>query len=213
MKRILDKNLIYSYSQTGEDRIIQNCFDCKLNGYYVDVGSNHPIKWSNTFLLYKNGWHGIVIDANKELINLHRKIRKNDKALCEVVSDSESEVVFTEFYDSVVSSLSSNHVEEWSQKRAVKSQKRIDPVTLQSIFVKNNCPRTFDLLCIDVEDHDYEVLSSFDLNIYRPQLIVIEMHGLNVDDIANHKIVTYLQKNNYVMAGFATMNGYFKDNL
>lgn len=41
---------IYSYSQTGEDQILTS-YLCKNEGFYIDVGCNHPIRYSNTFIL------------------------------------------------------------------------------------------------------------------------------------------------------------------
>ena len=38
------------------------------NGIYIDVGCNHPIKFNNTYLLYKRGWSGINIDLDSKSI-------------------------------------------------------------------------------------------------------------------------------------------------
>ena len=43
-----------SYSQWGEDLFIQEFFKGRAKGFYVDIGSFHPIMYSNTFLLFKN---------------------------------------------------------------------------------------------------------------------------------------------------------------
>ena len=41
-----------TYSMDGEDIEIVKYFDNKKNGFYVDVGSYHPIERNNTMLLY-----------------------------------------------------------------------------------------------------------------------------------------------------------------
>ena len=51
-----------SYSISNVDLIIDRMFANLKNGFYVDVGCNHPIKFNNTYLLYKRGWSGINID-------------------------------------------------------------------------------------------------------------------------------------------------------
>ena len=51
-----------SFSQFGEDLLINKIFK-KINyGKFLDLGSFHPIHYSNTFLLYLRGWRGININ-------------------------------------------------------------------------------------------------------------------------------------------------------
>ena len=54
----------------GEDIEIVKYFDNKKNGFYVDVGSYHPIERNNTMLLYNKGWKGINIDISDFSIKL-----------------------------------------------------------------------------------------------------------------------------------------------
>ena len=50
------------YSQWGEDRFIKDFFKNKSKGFYVDIGSFHPIMYSNTCCLFDIGWSGMNID-------------------------------------------------------------------------------------------------------------------------------------------------------
>ena len=54
-----------TYSQNQEDLFIDNYFKDKKDGFYLDVGCYHPIKFSNTALLYNRGWQGINIDMSQ----------------------------------------------------------------------------------------------------------------------------------------------------
>jgi FkbM family methyltransferase len=72
-----------SYSQHGEDRRIVALlegfnFD---QGRYIDVGANHPTDISNTYLLYRSGWSGIIIEPNPEFVRLFRLFRPRDTVL------------------------------------------------------------------------------------------------------------------------------------
>ena len=54
-----------SYSQEAEDLLMYKLLKEThrvSNGFYVDIGAHHPIRFSNTYLFYKMGWHGINID-------------------------------------------------------------------------------------------------------------------------------------------------------
>jgi hypothetical protein len=53
----------HSWSQEGEDLILQRIFEGQTTGFYIDVGAHHPRRFSNTFSFYRLGWQGLNIDA------------------------------------------------------------------------------------------------------------------------------------------------------
>ena len=59
-----------NFSQANEEKIISELFKKKPKGFYIDVGCYNPRKYSNTALLYKKGWTGINIDAEKKNLNV-----------------------------------------------------------------------------------------------------------------------------------------------
>ena len=89
-----DTNSLYSlkfkkfageyYSQEGEDIILNRIFEDEASGLFVDVGAHHPKRFSNTFLLYKKGWHGINIDPLPGSMKIFKKQLKRevDLKLC-----------------------------------------------------------------------------------------------------------------------------------
>ena len=46
----------FSYAMNGEDLRILKFFAYKNKGFYVDVGSFHPLRMNNTYKLYKKNW-------------------------------------------------------------------------------------------------------------------------------------------------------------
>ena len=50
-----------SFSQEGEDLILQRYFEGKTKGFFVDIGAHHPIRFSNTYHFYRRGWRGMVV--------------------------------------------------------------------------------------------------------------------------------------------------------
>ena len=67
-KMYYEKYVKKSYSISGVDLIIDRIFKKKKTGVYIDIGCNHPIKYNNTYLLYKRGWNGINIDLDEKSI-------------------------------------------------------------------------------------------------------------------------------------------------
>ena len=77
---LIIRNKIYNkrktYSQFKEDIFLKKYFQNINQGFYVDIGCYHPIKYSNTALLYNKGWSGINLDLNQtsiDLFNIHKK--------------------------------------------------------------------------------------------------------------------------------------------
>lgn len=209
-RKILDRDATASYGQTGEDRWIESIVG-GAPGFFVDVGCNDPVRGSNTFRLYKKGWRGIAIDANCALVEQHRKLRKRDVQVCAALSDVEAETVFTEFTDSCVSSLEPDHVAEWAKHRAIAVQRTVRTRTLTHVLAECNAPNRFELLSVDVEGHDLHVLRSLDFERFRPRLVVVEMHGFDIERPADNEVYQQMTSNGYRMVGFAVMNGLFED--
>ncbi|MDD5570126.1 MAG: FkbM family methyltransferase [Bacteroidales bacterium] len=200
-----------SYSQTGEDLIIDALMNNKKNGFYVDVGCNHPVDISNTFYFYLKGWKGINIDVNERMIMLFKKIRRYDVSVCAAVSDEEKEMDLYKFDRNAVSTFDENTAEEWKKKWNLLKIEKYRTTTLNKIL-EMYMPSTnekIDFLSIDVEGMDYNVLKSVDLNKYKPKLIIIETHNFNITKFADNEITKYLRKFDYDFITYASMNAYF----
>ena len=77
----------FFFSQFGEDRIINEIFNNNIkNGFYVDVGCYHPVKYSNTLRLHKKGWSGINVDVEINKIKVFNLVRRNDHNVLAPVS-------------------------------------------------------------------------------------------------------------------------------
>lgn len=212
VKRVFDPDASINYSQTGEDAIIRSLIDERRTGIYVDVGCNHPIRWSNTLSLYLHGWSGINIDANPRLVEEFAKTRRRDIAVCAAVSDIEQEVVFHEFEDDLVSTLGGAVLQEWQKKWKKRGERVVKTRTLDSVLHEHLAEGTkIDVLSVDVEGHDLNVLRSVDLNRYRPKLILVEMHKFNLHNTSESPIARYLADHGFRLIGFDTLNGYFVD--
>ena len=198
------------YSQWGEDLSIDEFFRGKKNGVYFDVGCFHPLMYSNTCLLFKNGWNGINIDINPTSIDLFNIIRPNDLNLCTTINENGKEFkVYLDhpfspintldqtFYDS----LKSEFFKEVSFK-TIKS-KPIDEILKLSKF------KNIDFLNIDVEGKDLSILTQLVPHKLKPALISIETH--NVDGTKSKdcdKINDYMKEckfNTYKRVGPSTL--------
>ena len=67
-----------TYSMDEEDLEVKKFFKDEKKGFFVDVGSYHPVHRNNTMLLYKKGWRGINIDISDFSIKLFEYLRPED---------------------------------------------------------------------------------------------------------------------------------------
>ena len=187
-----------TYSQFGEDKIIENFFGGYI-GTYVDIGCFHPIKYSNTALLNKKGWCGVNIDLNETSIKLFNACRKNDININACLSDKKQNV--TIYMESEFSALNSIYAENYENFK-FKNLKKIKTQTkIFSDLIKND----FDFLNIDCEGNDYKILKSINLKFYKPELINIEVY----DDTKNN-IYQYLHQNGYELLIAKSVSHIFK---
>lgn len=197
------------YAISAEDQVIQTLLGKPKTGYYVDVGCYHPVRFSNTFGFYLRGWKGLTIDANCDYIDLHKKTRPKDTSVCCAVSASEETVVFTQFSESSISTISPEFVKEVGNTVPIVSEKKMKTRTLNSLLLEHQVPDEFDFLSIDVEGHDLEVLRGVELTKYRPRLIVIEMLRFSLKDVASNGICRHLEKSGYRLIAYYNINGFF----
>jgi hypothetical protein len=65
------------YSQAYQDVFVINILKNKKNGYFLEIGSNDPIKHNNTYLLEKSyNWKGLMVEYDKSFENSYINHRK-----------------------------------------------------------------------------------------------------------------------------------------
>ena len=65
--------------------------------------------------------------------------------------------------------------------------------TLNKILAQHNWPQEFDLLVIDVEEAELQVLEGLNLDLWRPRMMVIELHELLEEGGKNWKAAPVTQ--------------------
>lgn len=172
------QNYQISYSQCGEDLIIQYVFRLRGIGMptYIDIGANDPFFLSNTAIFYRRGCRGINIEANPNLIQNFDKYRPDDINLNIGVSSVESELEFYIMNDPTLSTFSKEECDNFIKSGGYKllEIKRIKTNTLQDIINKYYNGIYPDLMSIDIEGLDFEVLKSIEYNSNSPKIICVE---------------------------------------
>ena len=168
-----------SYSFNAVDLIIDYIFKNKNNGFYLDVGSQHPISNNNTYLLFKRGWSGINIDLDKKNIDLFNTARPNDINLNLAISSDVAEKKLYFYHDKSPINTLDNVVSDF-QTATVKEIKRIKTTTLNIALQNLEFNNKIDYMNLDVEGHEMDIFKAFDLSLYKPSIISVEFLDLDM---------------------------------
>ena len=165
-----------SFSFNGEDSVIARYLP-ETAGSYLDIGSGHPTRGSNTFRFYKRGWAGTTIDPLKKIHRLHQLRRRRDRQINACIGTSEGLNEFVVFYEYPADDFSTT-----SKNRYLELLGRgiLPTSTLKMPMIRINdlelvaSPLDPFFLDIDIEGNEFEILKSTDWSKFTPRVIAIE---------------------------------------
>ena len=203
--RICLRMFFSSYSQFREDLIIEKYLGKNKTISYIDVGSNHPIKFNNTYRFYLKGGHGINVDPNEQLLPLYNQMRPKDINLIMGLGDKPSSLTFYKLWPDSSSSFSSSFVQEKINTGSkLIYKKKVKVTTLQAIISKYFRDKRVDLLSIDTEGFDLKVLQGNDWQLYRPKIVCVE-------NLLDNRINGFMFKVGYRLIHANEVNAIFID--
>lgn len=189
----INSNLVHSYSQFGEDLVIDSIIN-KDKGFYIDIGANDPVNLSNTKRFYDKGWNGINIEPQSFKISEFNSLRERDVNLNLGVGPKNGELRFYQVELSALSSFNKEVAIQNCKKFNTRIEKIIDVPIMRLERILNDYLQPgieIDFISIDTEGFEMEVLESNNWNVYRPNLIIIE-YGSKFREICQ-----YLNFRNY----------------
>jgi FkbM family methyltransferase len=195
-----------SYSQFCEDVIFEYYFTWRelANPSYLDVGAFDPIFLSNTYRLYEKGSCGVLIEPNPEGCENLRHTRPRDTVLnCAVrTRDMPSMVDFYQMSAPTISTIVKREAKWAEDSQAWGAQKIVGTISVPAYTINEILDRHFpagvDLIDIDVEGLDFEILSEFDFERYRPHIICVEIHGGHYAEAGNDGTIYTKPKEVYI---------------
>lgn len=174
-------SMVSGFNEVTQSQLFQDLFalfvsSTRRGGYFVEVGVGDGVAHSNTRLLEASyGWSGLLIEPNFALWDAIRQTRRASLAPC-AASASEGELLFHRVATPELSYVG-NDVPHDDLQRPVLESRVVKTKTLDAILSEHGAPQDMDYLSIDVEGHELEVLSGFDVNRWRPKAITIEYNN------------------------------------
>jgi len=203
-----------SYAQNKEDLVLMKFFG-DHRGVYIDVGAHDGIQFSNTYLLEKQGWHGMCIEPNPGSFAL---LEKNRTAICirtacHDLPDEEISDLLIPNNTPVLGTLR----RAWDAAEVARifnipianvnfHVMKVKCVPLYSLIIDNlHKHPQIDLVSIDTEGTELQVLAGMDVARFEPRVLVIEANNGQ----AAQELKVYLKAFGYVLAGRVAVNFFF----
>lgn len=185
------------YSQSGEEIYLIERFKNREKGIYIDVGANHPYRFSNTYWAYLRGWKGINIEPNKYNYELLKYIRSKDININCGVAETEREQEYYEFTESALNTFCIDKLSEKEDINNVVDIKKIKMQRLDSICKEHNINKV-EFVDIDVEGMEIEVLKSINWNNIDIECILIEQRRMTLLDILKSEVCIFMMNKGYI---------------
>jgi FkbM family methyltransferase len=202
-----------SFSQEGEDLILNRFFEDRQNGFFVDVGAHHPIRFSNTYKFYLKGWRGINIDAMPDCMQKFHIIRPEDINVETPISNKTETLTYYMFNEPALNTFSEI---EANKKDGLNSFKIIEKrqlhtqrlETVLDLYLPEGTH--IDFLTIDVEGLDFMVLNSNNWNKYKPDLILVEDLQKDLENIFTTDLYRFMNEKGYILVARTYNTLFFK---
>lgn len=166
-------------SQQGEDALLDIFFRFQKTGYFVDVGAFDGVHLSNSYVFERRGWSGLCVEAAPVYYELCVKNRPGSRCVNAACLARERGMVEFQFERSGLFSAVNadvDFVKDTFDKTHVPfhgfEKIKVPSATLNGLL---GCSvERIDFASIDVEGAEVEVLVGFDLDRYRPRILLLE---------------------------------------
>ncbi len=161
-------------------------------GYFIEVGAYDGVTLSNTFFLEQMGWGGLLVEPILPLCQKAAKLRPRSRVIHAACSKrgSHGTTEFTVAQNVPVLSFlraDQEHIDRCKREGAQLVKIEVPLLTLDDILLAERrspapvgspwVPKVgwrIDLVSIDTEGCELDVLDGFDLERFKPRILVIE---------------------------------------
>lgn len=188
------------YSQCGQDKwLIENIFNDREDGIFVDIGAHDGVSFSNTLKLEQLGWKGIAVEPmpqtyatlaeNRSCITVNGCIhRKSGKDFFRLISG------YSQMLSGLVSEYDSRHLaridREIKEHGGSYQDIEVNCFNFNELVFKHKLNH-IHYLNLDVEGGELAVLENIDFNQIEIDIIGVENNYLD------YRIPSLLAKNGF----------------
>lgn len=183
----------FTYGQNFQDVFALWASGMRRTGWFVEFGALGGVNVSNSYLLERLGWSGVVAEPHP---GFHTQLRANRS--CHVSTDCVwTETGKTLTFQAVrgrpalstIAGLDYDDIQAKSGARDDHVLYEVQTISLFDLLRACDAPPDIDLLSIDTEGSELPILEAFDFSAYRFGTIVVE-HGHSSQRVPIHKHLT-----------------------
>lgn len=204
-----------SYAQGGEDLIVAAILDhLKLDQpTYMDVGAFLPVFSNNTYLLYKRGGRGVLIEPNVDCIGQLKGKRPGDITLnigvgIDDTAAADYYVMSLMQWNTFDKDEAEKRVRETEGKVKIERVVKMPLVNINRVIAEHMGGKAPDYLSIDVEGLDYAILKTLDFAKHRPKVICTETLVTSTMKL-KEETAAFLDSKGYMLRGQTFANSIF----
>lgn len=144
-------------------------------GVFVEFGAADGKGGSNSHLLEAHyGWRGILVEPAR---SWHADLAKNRQCIVDhrcVTDRTGDQVLFRDCTERPLSTIDSyRHADRYGGQRVASARYEVNTVSLNDLLDQHGLEQ-IDYLSIDTEGSELMILSAFDFERFRPQVITVE---------------------------------------
>ncbi len=196
------KKHVYRFSNppSVEQMLVRQFFGNSSDGFYVDVGANHPTIDSQSRHLEQLGWNGLLLEPLPAYCEMLRAERKGTVVQCACSSPANHGRRLNLISAGVHSTLNASPIALGAQGREVIE---VECKTLDSVLEEQGVKPGFDFISIDIEGHEMEMFEGFDLKRWKPKLVLLEDH------VISHQKHDHMASNGYHLILRTGLNSWY----
>lgn len=206
-----------TFSQYGEDMVViglLKTLDIEKPSY-LDIGAFHPTIGSNTYMMYRAGGRGVLVEPNVDMIPDLKGKRPGDTVLnigigLDDTTEADYYVLNYPQLNTFDGDEAKRRVRDSGGKTVVKQVVKMPLVNINKVIAEHFHGAAPDFLSVDTEGLDLTILKTMDFAKYRPKVICAETLGDQGIRMIP-AIAEFLAGKDYVARGMTVANTIFID--
>ena len=215
--QIIRSRMNPGFSQAGEDKIIHYLLSHYLGiekPSYLDIGTNHPILFNNTYLFYIRGGRGVCVEPDPRFYTLIRRYRRKDVVLKAGIGFKGEKSAAFYVFPQAQSAWNTFSKEEAEIRRSesgidyqIEQQELLDINQTISLHFKTG----LDIFSLDAEGIDFDIIKSLDLEKHRPKVICVETISFSTSGKPGkmQELINYISQRGYFIFADTHINTIF----
>lgn len=179
------------------------------NGFYIDVGAQHPVIDSVSKAFYEKGWRGVHVEPVPEFADLLKADRPDEDVLQLALGNHSGVIPLFSIPGTGLSTQDQATAHRHLDERSLASVVLQVPVLSAKVALKKYAGRTLHWLKIDVEGAERDVLEGWNFKDLSPMIVLIEATEPNRQVKTHHEWEHLLLSKKYEFAYWDGLNRFY----